>query len=24
MTQDNRPEILVVAALMPWLMERLH
>lgn len=24
MTNDNRPEILVVAALMPWLMERLH
>lgn len=24
MTQDDRPEILVVAALMPWLMERLQ
>ncbi|MGI4777696.1 MAG: 2-hydroxyacid dehydrogenase [Janthinobacterium lividum] len=24
MPQDNRPEVLVVAALMPWLMERLH
>ncbi|RZL55574.1 MAG: 2-hydroxyacid dehydrogenase [Variovorax sp.] len=24
MKQDDRPEVLVVAALMPWLMERLH
>ena len=24
MKRDDRPEVLVVAALMPWLMERLH